>query len=93
MKNFRLIGFDIRFFFSVRRVKRLVFDLPDWADDTMIDTEGAQPRIVYYKGFTPFYIDLPGREAVKVSLSPMYLINGNTRARNTNRKIVVDVFK
>ena len=98
MKTFRIFGLDIRLFFSVRRVKRLTFDLPDWADDTCITTTGldCKPiphKIKFYKGNVRHYIDLPKcKDASIVSLTPLYGIVDGVRARNTNRKIVVDIF-
>lgn len=98
MKTFKILGFDVRLFFSVRRVKRLTFDLPDWADDTCITTTDVDDKpmphkIKYYKGSTRYYIDLPKcSDAVKVSLTPLYGIVNGVRSRMTDRKIVVDVF-
>lgn len=95
MKTFRILGFDVRLFFSVRRVKRLTFDLPDWADDTCITTTDVDDthKIKYYKGSTRYYIDLPKcSDAVKVSLTPLTGIVDGKRVAMTDRKIVVDVF-
>ena len=98
MKTFKILGFDVRLFFSVRRVKRLTFDLPDWADDTCITTTDVDGKpiphkIKYYKGSERYYIDLPKcSDAVKVSLTPLYGIVNGVRSRMTDRKIVVDVF-
>ena len=98
MKRFRILGFDVRFFFSLRRIKRLTFDLPDWADDTCITTldtyyNPISHKIKYYKGGTPYYIDLPKcNDAEVVSLVPMVKKVSGERVAMTNRKIVVDVF-
>jgi hypothetical protein len=98
MKTFRILGFDVRLFISVRSFKRLTFDLPDWADDTCITTRDADDKpmphkIKYYKGSTRYYIDLPKcSDAVKVSLVPLTGIVDGKRVAMTNRKIVVDVF-
>ena len=98
MKTFRILGFDVRLFFSVRRVKRLTFDLPDWADDTCITTTDVDDKpiphtIKYYKGSTRYCIALPKcSDAVKVSLVPLTGIVDGKRVAMTDRKIVVDVF-
>jgi hypothetical protein len=98
MKTFRILGFDVRVFFSVRRVKRLTFDLPDWADDTCITTTDLDDKpiphkIKYYKGSIRYYIDLPKcSDAVKVNLVPLTGIVDGKRVAMTDRKIVVDVF-
>jgi hypothetical protein len=98
MKTYRILGIEINFSFSIRRVKRLTFDLPDWADDTCITTSDVNNnkiphKIKYYKGSTRYYIDLPKCiDAQEVSLTPMYGIVNNDRVRMTNRKIVVDIY-
>lgn len=98
MKSFTIFGFKIEFFFSIRRVKRLTFDLPDWADDTCIskidnDCNTISPRIKYYKGSKVFYIDLPKcKDAILVSLTPLNGIVDGKRQQMTNRKITIDIF-
>jgi hypothetical protein len=97
MKTFKIFGYQIRFFFSVRRIKRLTFNLPDWADDTHITTVDADDKsftykIKYYKGSTPFYIDLPKcNDAVMVYLTPYSIIIDGKKVNMTNRKIIIDI--
>ncbi len=98
MKTFRIFGLDITLLFSVKPVKRLIFDLPDWADDTCItnkDVNGASipHKIKYYRGSTSYYIDLPKcKDAKCVSITPMYFIDNHKKVDTKNRKIVVDLF-
>lgn len=98
MKAFRILGFDVRLSFSVRRVKRLTFDLPDWADDVCVTTNDVDGntiphKIKYYKVATRYYIDLPKcKEVSVVSITPLSDIVDGVRSKMTNRKIVVDVF-
>lgn len=99
MKKIRFLGLQVDFHLSIRRVKRLQFDLPDWADDTCITTYDVDDKpiphkIKYYKGSTRFYIDLPKcKDAVKVFLTPLYSIVDGKRVRSTDRKIIVDVYR
>lgn len=96
MKRIKFLGIEIEYFFSFSRVKRLTFDLPDWADDTCVSAinmfgDEIPPTIKYYKGSNVFYIDLPKCKTAKmVSLSPMY--DKVNKCRMKNRKIVVDIY-
>ena len=96
MKTIKFFGIQIDWSFAFWRVKRLTFDLPDWADDTCVTTSDVdgnqiQPTIKYYKGSTRYYIDLPKcKKANDVFITPMYDRKNNCRM--SNRKIIVDVY-
>jgi hypothetical protein len=100
MRTFKFWGIQIDFLFIIWRVKRLTFDLPDWADDITIifmnyHNELIQPRIKYHKGSKGFYeakyIDLPKcKTAKQIYVTPKYDSDLN---QTTNRKIVVDIYR
>ena len=98
MKNYRILGFDIRLFFSIRRVKRLTIDLPEWSGDVCVTSTDANGdpmphKIKYYKCSQRFYIDLPKcSDAIKVDLTPRYCSINGVRSNVKDRKIVVDIF-
>mgnify|MGYP000877060523 CR=1 FL=1 len=103
MKTFRFFGLQLDLLFRLRRVKRVIFDLPDWADDTHVrqgrisDDEWGTPdgktKVCYYKHSTAFYIDLPDAKYYQsVSITPMYCVKDGQRTRSTNRTITVDCY-
>lgn len=89
MKTCRFFGLQIMF--SIDRVKRMTFSIPDWADDCWTYSIDKAHCIRYFKGGTAHYIDLPKcKKAVVVSVDKLY--NKDRTGYNTNRKIVVDVY-
>jgi hypothetical protein len=102
MKAFRFLNLHIDWHIAIFRIKRLTFNIPNWADDVCVTTTDVNnndisPKIKYYKCSTRFYIDLPKcKKANVIFLTPMYVINGGyfngRRQRTMNRKIVVDIF-
>jgi len=101
MKTFRKFGIQIDFSLSIRRVKRMTFSIPDWADDAHLrqgrpmedgwGTPDGKTKICYFKGGKAFYIDVPDcKEAVEVFVTPMK--NRATLAYNTNRVVIVDLY-
>lgn len=90
MKTYRFFGFRIAF--CIDRVKRMTFNIPDWADDCWTYSSDDKPYCVrYFKGGTAHYIDLPKcKKADVVSVDKLY--NKGRTGYNTNRKIVVDVY-
>ena len=96
-KTLNILGYklNITFFFSIYHVKKLTFNLPDWADDTCITYHDAIKgyRIKYYKGSTVFYIDLPKcKKADLVFLTPITGIVYGKRIQMTNRIITIDIY-
>jgi len=97
--HIRKFGLDINFCFSCDRVKRMVFDIPDWADDTHLrqgsigewGTSDGKTKVVFFKGSQMTELPVPDcKRSVEVSLTPMW--DKKTRTRMQNRKIVVDLF-
>jgi len=101
----RFLGFEIDFRFAVKRVKRVYFSIPDWADDAHLrqggrignwGTPDGKTKVCYYKGNTAYFIDVPEcKESVEVSVTPMYNLRNRTIdgfKYNTNRQIVVDLY-
>ena len=103
MKTFTFLNLQIRYFFSIRRCKRIVYSIPDWADDAHLrhgnisddgwGTPDGKDKICYYKGSKPYFIDLPdSKESVQVSLTPLYDTSSGIRKHSTGRTIVIDFF-
>lgn len=104
MKLYMTLGFEVKTSSSLRKVERLTFNLPCWADDTDIISEIKEGntifKIRYWRGRDDFYIDLPKcNKACKVSLTPLYRDDYRDDPQilrpvyNTNRKIIVDIYK
>ena len=73
-------------------VERVVFNIPDWADDVGLytDKEGIV-KVRYFKGVTPYYIDLPKCKKVNlVSVTKKY--NNDRTGYNKNRKVGIDCY-
>ena len=92
MKTLRFFGIQIKVAFCIDRVKRMTFDIPDWADDCYVHNSDTKDAVIrYFKGGTPHFIDLPKcKKADCVSVSKLY--NKDRTCYNTDRKIVVDVY-
>lgn len=89
MKTYRFCGLQITF--RIDRVKRMTFDIPDWANDCWTYS-GDRPHCVrYWRGETAYYIDLPKCKGAKV-VSVDRLYNKDRTGYNSNRKIVIDVY-
>ncbi len=96
MKTLKIFGFHIVYYFNLYNVKKLTFDLPDWADDTHVTNENPSNewKIKYYKCSTTYYIDLPKcKKATVLSLTPLTDVVDGKRTAMTNRKIVVEIYK
>lgn len=99
MKSFRIFNIEVKFSFSIKRVKRIEFSLPDNADDAHLrqgslsewGTSDGKTKIVYWMDGMK-EIDLPPhKEAKEVFCSPLYEpIKRQTYA--TNRKIIIDLY-
>lgn len=92
-RSFRFLGIQFRISFQVNRIKRMSFDIPDWADDCHIDMSDTPNAIImYWKGSEKYFIELPKCiKADMVQLTPLYASDRTTY--NSNRKIVVDLWK
>lgn len=92
MKTKRIFGLELSFHFSIERVKRMTFSIPDWADDCSVyNSDTSEAIIRYWKGSTKYFIKLPKcKRAKEISVSKLY--NKDRTGYNTNRKIVVDVY-
>ncbi len=97
MKTKRFLGLELKFQFSLKRVKRIYVPIPDWADDTHLTRFDYEERklmpqkVCYWKQATPFYIEIPKcKEAVQVSVSNLY--NKDRTAYEKNREIVIDLY-
>lgn len=103
MKIKRLFDrFEVKYHFSIQRVKRIEISIPDWADDAHLrhgrkdggkdqeyNTSDGLDKVVYYKGSTRFEIDIPEcKRSVEVSCTP-YKTKG---VYNKNRKVVIDLY-
>lgn len=101
MKTIKFLGLQVDFLLSVKRVKRVVFDLPDWADDAHLrqgaigdwGTPDGKTKVCYFKGSKAFYIDVPDcKKSKQVSLTPMRGIVNGKLASLTGRRLVVDLY-
>lgn len=113
MKALRLFyKWEIEYHLSIKKVKRIDIPIPDWGDDAHlrhglhdggIDQESwsrtpdGEDKVVYYKGCTPIYVDIPKcKRSVEVSCSPLYdkekIKAGISPAYSSNRKIVIDLY-
>jgi hypothetical protein len=93
MKTYKIFGIqiDLAFCLKISRVKRINIDIPDWADDCHLNISDSKPIIKYYKGTTPYFINIPKcKKAVQISRDKLYdRINGGYKQ---NRKIVIDLY-
>jgi hypothetical protein len=86
----RLFNLQISFYFSIKRVKRISFDIPYWAKDVGVYKNTC---IRYFKGFTPYYIEIPRcKKAECIFVDKMYIVENRKKLYNKNRQIVLDVF-
>lgn len=103
MKTFRLFGRQFDFHFRVRKVKRMIFDLPASANDAHLrqgsfgdwGTPDGKSKVTYFLkgGNKPTFLDLPDcKSCQQVFVTPMYQIKNNTKVRVFNRVLVVDVY-
>lgn len=100
MKVARLFHrWELKFHFSIEKVKRIEISVPDWADDTHLNhggtgewgTSDGKEKVVYYRGATKYEIPIPDcKRSVEVSCTPFK--NPKTRDYNTNRKIIIDLY-
>jgi len=102
-KTIKFLGIqlDLMFCLDVFRVKQLVLDIPDNADDvglvlsnTHATIDGFVRQIRYFVSGQTCYIDLPHCKKLNVvSITPMYRIYDGAKQRNYNRKVVIDIYK
>ena len=100
MKTIRLFHrWELKFHFSIERVKRIEISVPDWADDLHLNhggtgdwgTSDGKEKVVYYKGCTRYELDIPTcKRSVEVSYTPLRI--PKTREYSTNRKIIIDLY-
>ena len=102
----RAWNLELKFSFSIKRVRRIEVPVPDRADDTHLRhglhdggvdqeswsaTPDGEDKVVYYIGNTPHFIDIPKcKRSVQISCTPMR--KGHGREYNTNRKVVIDLY-
>lgn len=94
MRTLKLFGLEINMSFSLNRVKRMVFDIPDWADDCYVHNCNTPKAVIrYWRGGEKYFIDLPKCiKAKEISVSRMYAISNGVRDYTQNRKVAVDVY-
>ena len=100
MKEYRFLGYRIKFFFSLGRIKQLSIDIPSDADDVHVSTEDNDgnkitPVVKYFPAgkSKPITIELPRcREAKKISVTNRWDRSTGTMVARTDRKIVVEIF-
>jgi hypothetical protein len=96
MKIFRIFGFEIKIHFSFEKYKRIEVSIPDWADDAHlrhIDSNDSDDKykVCYYKGSTPYYIDIPKhKKAIEISVTRLY--NKERTDYEKNRKVIIDLY-
>lgn len=92
MKTLKFLGLELKFSFSLRRVKRIEVPIPDWAVDCHLNL--SDRKVVYWIGPERFFIEIPSyKEAKEVSLTPLYNRKPGERfTYSTNRKIVIDLY-
>lgn len=99
MNKINIFGFQIKLSFSIKRVKTLTFDLPQWADDVSITsfTEyngEVEYSIRYFKASSLHIIPLPKCKKVNIiKLDSRYNIINGKKTNNTNRKIKLELIK
>ena len=85
--NFKNI-FEIKWFFSFRRVKLVRISIPNNADDTHYCS--SDKNVTYWIGPKKTTIDLPPhKEGEKLLLVPMYQNNVYPTVYNSNRYILI----
>ncbi len=95
MKTWQFWGIQIDFHLSIRRYRRLKYSIPDWADDAHLRISGATPdglpKITYFKGSTPFFIDIPKcKSCQQIYVTPMK--DKKTFGYNRNRVVIFDIY-
>lgn len=113
MKTLRLFDrWEVKYHLSIQKVKRIEITIPDWADDAHLRhglhdggkdqeswsaTPDGEDKVVYYKGCTAFYIDVPKcKRSVEVSCTPLHDMTkrkaGISPDHYSDRKVVIDLF-
>lgn len=90
MRKFKFFNIEITTSLTIRAVKRVVIPIPDKADDTHYNH--ATKAVKYYIGSTPYIVCLEDHmEAEQVSVTKRY--DKVNMCRNTDREIVIDLYK
>ena len=89
MKTYIIFGLEIKF--SIRLVRRITYDLPDWADDVHLHQQNVIYSIIYYRSEREFKIPLIKCRSVEIiKITPKWIKIRSIMS--TNRKIVLNLY-